>query len=360
MPGVPSAPRYSAIYKLLDPPKGVTGTVTVTFSGQVSNGSVAGAADFAGVDLSDPLGTAVGAGSPDNQATAIGVDLSRTQRRRAGLRQRVRGRRLRIADADRGDRPDTALERSQLRVQPGHQHHRCGQHQASLRQLGHHELDGRGHRLARHRGRADQPADSSPSPPPPARTSKTQGERPAGHLDDQPGGRQRRVQHLGGQPRPTTGTWARSTMPPSPSAPPATPTRRPQRAGRLGYRIFVFYRATCGDPWGVYGRLRARRSPSRRRPPRAINVTAPTGTPASYARARRCRSPGRPTRRHQRRVQHLGGQPRQRLVRAARPMPPNAPPATPTRSTSTCRRRRLPRSSSSTAPQRRPLGHLRL
>ncbi len=74
--GGTSAPRYSAIYKLIDPPKGVTGTVTVTFSGQVSNGSVAGAADFAGVDLSDPLGTAVGAGSPDNSATTIGVDLA--------------------------------------------------------------------------------------------------------------------------------------------------------------------------------------------------------------------------------------------------------------------------------------------
>ena len=68
--------RYSAIYKLLNPPKGVTGTVTVTFSGAVSNGIVAGAADFAGVDQSDPLGTAVGAGSPDNAGTTIGVDLT--------------------------------------------------------------------------------------------------------------------------------------------------------------------------------------------------------------------------------------------------------------------------------------------
>ena len=42
---------------------GVTGTVTVTFSGAVSNGSVAGAADFAGVDQTTPLGTPGGAGS---------------------------------------------------------------------------------------------------------------------------------------------------------------------------------------------------------------------------------------------------------------------------------------------------------
>ena len=58
--------RYSAIYKLLSPPKGVAGTVTVTFSDTVSNGIVAGAADFAGVDQSDPLGTAVGAGYGTN------------------------------------------------------------------------------------------------------------------------------------------------------------------------------------------------------------------------------------------------------------------------------------------------------
>ena len=59
--------RYSAIYKLLNPPSGVTGTVTVTFSGAVSNGIVAGAADFAGVDQTTPLGTAVGAGSTDHR-----------------------------------------------------------------------------------------------------------------------------------------------------------------------------------------------------------------------------------------------------------------------------------------------------
>jgi hypothetical protein len=67
--------RYSAIYKLLDPPKGVTGTVTVTFSGAVAYGSVAGAADFAGVDQGDPLGTAAGAGS-QSQGTAPAVTLT--------------------------------------------------------------------------------------------------------------------------------------------------------------------------------------------------------------------------------------------------------------------------------------------
>ena len=60
--------RYSAIYKLLNPPSGVTGTVLVTFSGAVGNGIVAGAADFAGVDQTTPLGTAVGAPSTSTQA----------------------------------------------------------------------------------------------------------------------------------------------------------------------------------------------------------------------------------------------------------------------------------------------------
>ena len=61
--------RYSAIYRLLSPPKGVTGTVDIVFSGAVSNGIVAGAVDFAGVDQNDPLGTAVGAGSDVNDVT---------------------------------------------------------------------------------------------------------------------------------------------------------------------------------------------------------------------------------------------------------------------------------------------------
>jgi hypothetical protein len=67
--------RYAAIYKLLGPPQNVTGTVTVTFSGVVGYGSVAGAADFAGVDQNDPLGTAAGAGST-SQGTAPSVALS--------------------------------------------------------------------------------------------------------------------------------------------------------------------------------------------------------------------------------------------------------------------------------------------
>jgi hypothetical protein len=53
--------RYAAIYSLLDPPVGETGTVTVTFSGSVSNGIIAGAANFAGVDQTTPLGVSNGA-----------------------------------------------------------------------------------------------------------------------------------------------------------------------------------------------------------------------------------------------------------------------------------------------------------
>jgi uncharacterized repeat protein (TIGR02543 family) len=64
-------PRYSAIYSLLDPPRNVTGTVTVTFSGTVSNGIVAGAANFAGVDQADPLGVPSGDTSTSGQAPTV-------------------------------------------------------------------------------------------------------------------------------------------------------------------------------------------------------------------------------------------------------------------------------------------------
>ena len=61
--------RYSAIYSLLPDASlasGATGTVTVTFSASISNGIVAGAVNFQGVDQTTPLGTAVGAASTNN------------------------------------------------------------------------------------------------------------------------------------------------------------------------------------------------------------------------------------------------------------------------------------------------------
>ena len=67
--------RYSAIYRLLNPLSGQTGMVAVTFSGQVSNGIVAGAANFAGVNQTTPLGTPAGAG-PSSQGTAPTVTLT--------------------------------------------------------------------------------------------------------------------------------------------------------------------------------------------------------------------------------------------------------------------------------------------
>ncbi len=66
-----SDPRYSAIYSLLDPPRSVTGTVVVAFSGTVSNGIVAGVANFAGVDQADPLGVPSGATSTSGQTPTI-------------------------------------------------------------------------------------------------------------------------------------------------------------------------------------------------------------------------------------------------------------------------------------------------
>jgi hypothetical protein len=58
---VPTQLRYSAIYRWPNAtvlPSGQAGTVAVTFSGSVTNGIVAGAANFAGVDQTTPLGTA--------------------------------------------------------------------------------------------------------------------------------------------------------------------------------------------------------------------------------------------------------------------------------------------------------------
>ncbi|MBK6283473.1 MAG: hypothetical protein IPF54_13215 [Draconibacterium sp.] len=68
-------PRYSAIYSLLNPPSGQAGTVTITFSGSVSNGIVAGAANFKGVDQTTPLGISNGAAATA-QGTAPGVTLT--------------------------------------------------------------------------------------------------------------------------------------------------------------------------------------------------------------------------------------------------------------------------------------------
>ena len=73
--GTSGNPRYSAIYRLLNPSSGQAGTVAVTFSGSVSNGIVAGAANFAGVDQTTPLGTPGGAGSTAT-GTAPSVTLT--------------------------------------------------------------------------------------------------------------------------------------------------------------------------------------------------------------------------------------------------------------------------------------------
>ena len=73
--------RYTAIYSLLNPGSGVLGTVNITFSGAVSNGIISGAANFAGVDQTTPLGTPNGAvgtgtsssGTPNPTVTLTGL-----------------------------------------------------------------------------------------------------------------------------------------------------------------------------------------------------------------------------------------------------------------------------------------------
>jgi hypothetical protein len=66
-----SQPRNAAIYSLLNPPVGEAGTVTVTFSGSVSNGIVVGVANFAGVDQATPLGTPDGATASNSAAPSV-------------------------------------------------------------------------------------------------------------------------------------------------------------------------------------------------------------------------------------------------------------------------------------------------
>jgi hypothetical protein len=68
--------RYAAIYSLVNPPSGKSGTVTITFTDAVPSGVVAGAANFAGVDQTTPLGTAAGFASANNQSTALSVTLT--------------------------------------------------------------------------------------------------------------------------------------------------------------------------------------------------------------------------------------------------------------------------------------------
>ncbi len=71
-----SNPRYSAIYRLLNPPSGQAGTVRVTFSGSVSNGIVAGVANLAGVDQTTPLGTPIGANGNSTSASVSMTGLN--------------------------------------------------------------------------------------------------------------------------------------------------------------------------------------------------------------------------------------------------------------------------------------------
>jgi hypothetical protein len=79
--GSPVGSRYAAIYGTVDsegalvqPPAGISGTVTITFSDQVTYGIVAGAANFMGVNLDDPLGVPVSAG--ETLGTEAGVTLT--------------------------------------------------------------------------------------------------------------------------------------------------------------------------------------------------------------------------------------------------------------------------------------------
>ncbi len=53
--------RFSAVYYLADPPGATTGAIRINFANSIANGVVAGAANFAGVDTTTPVGPGKGA-----------------------------------------------------------------------------------------------------------------------------------------------------------------------------------------------------------------------------------------------------------------------------------------------------------
>ncbi len=71
-----SNPRYAAIWALVDPPAGAEGTVTITFSGSVSNGIMAGVANFSGVDQAAPLGTPESAAGNSTSPSVLLTELN--------------------------------------------------------------------------------------------------------------------------------------------------------------------------------------------------------------------------------------------------------------------------------------------
>ena len=66
--------RYAAIYSLVAPPSGQTGSVIVTFSGSITTGVVVGVMNFAGVDQSAPIVTS--SGTSGNTSTSETSDPS--------------------------------------------------------------------------------------------------------------------------------------------------------------------------------------------------------------------------------------------------------------------------------------------
>ncbi len=68
--------RYAAIYSLLNPPTGQTGIVTINFSGSVTNGIIAGVANFKGVGQTTPLGSPNSASASNTAPTLTLTNLN--------------------------------------------------------------------------------------------------------------------------------------------------------------------------------------------------------------------------------------------------------------------------------------------
>ena len=253
-------PRYSAIYKLLNPPSGVSGTVTVTFSGAVTNGSVAGAADFAGVDQTTPLGTPGGVGSPSNTSTSISVDLSglngnelvfdnvfagasgSTQTLTPGAGQTALWNVLNYVSS-----PVTNIIAGASTEQA------TG---SSVTMSWTFSSAAAAITAVPINPKAATPFNAITVTAPTGTTQQGPGRRPGGQLDDQRRGR--RSGQFSIWVVSTGNGWYVGKIVSATGAASYSDSINLDVPVDTGYRIYVYYRATSGDPWSIYGIARAR------------------------------------------------------------------------------------------------------
>ena len=117
-------PRYSAIYKLLSPPSGVSGTVTRHLQWRRHLRYRSRGRELRRRRPDDPAGDAERRRGGRHQELAGDRDPHRPLGQRAGVRQRVLRRQQRVADGDPGLQPKPAVEHHLV------QHAGLSEHQA--------------------------------------------------------------------------------------------------------------------------------------------------------------------------------------------------------------------------------------